>query len=308
MNFNPNKKMNPQVTRAGYITLVGLPNSGKSTLMNRLIGQKISIVTPKAQTTWQRITGIRTTDNEQGIFLDTPGLLLAKDLLQKSMLEESFAAVSEADIVVLILDATDFPSEKNKAQIKEVLSLSSAPTFVVINKIDIAKPHDISAMRNWVESGLEMEARGISALMDRGIEELWIDLANFLPKSPFLYPSEDVASLSVRFFVAELVRETIFEQFQDEIPYAVFVSVEDFREDQDPVYIKANVWVEKKSQKGILVGNQGRAIRELGRLSRRKIEEFIDCSVYLDLWVKVLPNWRKKPPLLRQLGLRVPVL
>ena len=307
MYFDTNKEINTEMSRAGYIALVGLPNSGKSTLMNRLIGQKISIVTPKVQTTWQRVTGIRTTDNEQGIFLDTPGLLSAKDLLQKGMLEESLQAMSEADIGVLILDATDFPSEKDKFHIKEVLSLSSAPAFVVINKIDIAKPHDIAAMMHWIKSELGMEARGVSALMGYGVEELWVDLANFLPESPFLYPSEDIASLSVRFFVAELVRETIFEQFQDEIPYAVFVSIEDFREDQDPVYIKANVWVEKKSQKRILIGNQGRAIRELGQLSRGKIEEFIDCSVYLDLWVKVLPNWRKKPPLLRQLGLRVPV-
>ena len=300
--------MSTQVSRAGYIALVGLPNSGKSTLMNRLVGQKISIVTPKAQTTWQRITGIRTTDNEQGIFLDTPGLLLAKDLLQKGMLEESLEAISEADIAVLILDATNFSSNKDKDQIKEVLSLSSAPVFAVINKIDIANPRDITDIVGWIESELGVEARGISALMDRGVEELWVDLAKHLPESSFLYPPEDVASLSVRFFVAEFVRETIFEQFQDEIPYAVFVSVEDFRENQDPVYIKANVWVEKKSQKRILVGNQGKAIRELGRLSRGKIEEFIDCSVYLDLWVKVLPNWRKKSPSLRRLGLRVPVL
>nr|ADI22267.1 GTPase [uncultured Gemmatimonadales bacterium HF0200_36I24]ADI22359.1 GTPase [uncultured nuHF2 cluster bacterium HF0500_02A10] len=300
--------MSTQVSRAGYIALAGLPNSGKSTLMNRLVGQKISIVTPKAQTTWQRITGIRTTDNEQGIFLDTPGLLLAKDLLQKGMLEESLEAISEADVVVLILDATNFSSNKDKDQIKEVLSLSSAPVFAAINKIDIANPRDITDIVGWIESELGVEARGISALMDRGVEELWVDLAKHLPESPFLYPPEDVASLSVRFFVAEFVRETIFEQFQDEIPYAVFVSVEDFRENQDPVYIKANVWVEKKSQKRILVGNQGKAIRELGRLSRGKIEEFIDCSVYLDLWVKVLPNWRKKPLSLRRLGLRVPVL
>jgi GTP-binding protein Era len=292
--------------RAGYIALVGRPNAGKSTLMNQLIGQKLSIVTAKAQTTWQRVTGIRTTGNVQAVFLDTPGLLLAKDLLQKGMLEEALEAIREADIVVLLMDATDPLHDKEKAAIVEALAISSAPKFVVINKIDAARPDNIAAAASWAESELGAEARGVSALKDRGVDELWSELVAALPESPFLYPEDDIASAPVRFFVAEFIRETVFEQFREEIPYSIFAVVEEFREDQDPVYIQANLFAERNSQKRILVGDKGKAIRELGRVSREKIQEFIDRPVYLDLWIKVLPNWRRKRQHLGQLGLRVP--
>ena len=293
-------------TRAGYIALVGRPNAGKSTLMNQLIGHKLSIVTSKAQTTWQRVTGIRTTETAQAVFLDTPGLLLVKDLLQRGMLEEALEAIREADVIVLLVDATDPLDDREKAGIKEALALSSAPVFVVINKIDEASPEDIAVAAQWAETELGAEARGISALLDRGVEELWTELAQALPEGPFLYPVDDIASAPVRFFVAEFIRETIFEQFREEVPYSVFAVVEEFREDQDPVYIQANLFTERNSQKRILVGEKGRAIRELGRVSREKIQEFIDRPVYLDLWIKVLPNWRRKRQHLGQLGLRVP--
>ena len=293
--------------RTGYIALVGRPNAGKSTLMNQLIGQKLSIVTAKAQTTWQRVTGIRTTRNVQAVFLDTPGLLVAKDLLQKGMLEEALEAIREADVIVLLVDATDPLHAKEKAAIVGALAGSSAPKFVVINKIDAASPDDIAAAAHWAESELGAEARGISALLDRGVEELWEELASALPEGPFLYPEDDIASAPVRFFVAEFIRETVFEQFREEIPYSIFAVVEEFREDQDPVYIQANLFTERNSQKRILVGDKGKAIRELGRASRKKIQEFIERPVYLDLWIKVLPNWRRKRQHLGQLGLRVPL-
>ncbi len=306
MSHEPTTEENTGDTRAGYIALVGRPNAGKSTLMNRLIGQKLSIVTSKAQTTWQRVTGIRTTETAQAVFLDTPGLLLVKDLLQRGMLEEALEAIREADVIVLLVDATDPLHHREKAGIKEALALSSAPVFVVINKIDEASPEDIAVAAQWAETELGAEARGISALLDRGVEELWTELAQALPEGPFLYPVDDIASAPVRFFVAELIRETVFEQFREEVPYSVFAVVEEFREDQDPVYIQVNLFTERNSQKRILVGEKGRAIRELGRISREKIQEFIDRPVYLDLWIKVLPNWRRKRQHLGQLGLRVP--
>ncbi len=292
--------------RTGYIALVGRPNVGKSTLMNRLVGQKLSIVTSKAQTTWQRVAGIRTTETEQAVFLDTPGLLLAKDLLQRGMLEEALEAIREADVVVLLLDATDPLHKKEKAAIVDALAISSAPRFVVISKIDRAAPEDIAAASAWAQEELGVDARAISALLNRGVEELWEELAEALPAGPFLYPPDDIASAPVRFFVAEVIRETVFEQFKDEVPYSVFAVVEEFREDQDPVYIQANLFTERNSQKRIVIGKKGRAIRGLGRVSREKIQEFIDRPVYLDLWVKVLPNWRRKRRHLRQLGLRLP--
>ena len=293
-------------TRSGYVALVGRPNAGKSTLMNQLIGQKLSIVTAKAQTTWQRVTGIRTTEREQAVFLDTPGLLVAKDLHQRGMLEEALEAIREADVIVLLVDATDPLRDKAKAAIVEALATSSVPKFVVINKIDEAHPEHIAEAAEWAESELGARARGISALLDRGVEELWTELAKALPEGPFLYPADDIASAPVRFFTAELIRETVFEQFREEVPYSVFAVVEEFREDQDPVYIQANLFTERNSQKRILVGEKGAAIRELGRVSREKIQELIDRPVYLDLWIKVLPNWRRKRQHLGRLGLRVP--
>ena len=294
-------------TRTGYVTLLGRPNAGKSTLMNRLIGQKLSIVTAKAQTTWQRITGIHTTGRIQAIFLDTPGLLLAKDLFQHSMLEEALDAVREGDVILLLVDATDPLREAEKKAICEALSLSTAHLIVVINKIDGARPNEIARISEWATSELQGEVRGISALHGQGVEALWEDIAEVLPEGPFLYPPDDIAAAPVRFFVAEFIREAVFEQFREEVPYSVFAAVDEFREDQDPVYIKANLFVERNSQKGILVGDKGAAIRKLGRSSRKKIEEFIGRRVYLELRVKLRPKWRRRVKDLGRFGFRVPM-
>ena len=294
-------------TRAGYVTLLGRPNAGKSTLMNRLIGQKLSIVTAKAQTTWQRVTGIQTTDRTQAIFLDTPGLLFVKDLFQQSMLEEIQGAVREADVVALLVDATDPLHDSEIEAISDALSLSTAHLIVVINKIDEAVPDEIARISHWARSELQAEALGLSALHGQGVEALWSEIEEALPEGPFLYPPDDIATAPVRFFVGEFIRETVFEQFREEVPYSVFAVVDEFREDQDPVYIKANLFVERNSQKGILVGDKGAAIRELGRSSRRKIEEFIGQRVYLELRVKLRPKWRRRERDLGRFGFRVPV-
>ena len=294
-------------TRTGYVTLLGRPNSGKSTLMNRLIGQKLSIVTAKAQTTWQRVTGIHTTDRTQAIFLDTPGLLLARDLFQQSMLDEALEAVREADVTVLLVDATDPLQEAEKKAISDALSLSTAGLIVVINKIDEAAPDEIARISQWANSEFDAVATGISALHGEGVEALWAEIEGALPEGPFLYPPDDIAAAPVRFFVGEFIRESVFEQFREEVPYSVFTTVDEFREDQEPVYIKANLFVERNSQKGILVGDGGTAIRELGRSSREKIEEFIGRRVYLELRVKLRPKWRRRKKDLSRFGFRVPV-
>ena len=294
-------------TRTGYVTLLGRPNSGKSTLMNRLIGQKLSIVTAKAQTTWQRVTGIHTTDRTQAIFLDTPGLLLAKDLFQQSMLDEALEAVREGEVVLLLVDATDPLHEAEKKAISDALSLSTAHLIVVINKIDEAGPEEIATISQWAKTELQGDPLGVSALHGDGVEALWSEIEEALPEGPFLYPPDDIAVAPVRFFVGEFIRETVFEQFREEVPYSVFAVVDEFREDQDPVYIKADLFVERNSQKGILVGDGGTAIRELGRSSRKKIEEFIGRRVYLELRVKLRPKWRRREKDLGRFGFRVPV-
>jgi GTP-binding protein Era len=295
------------MTRSGYVALVGRPNAGKSTLMNALVGDKLSIVTPKAQTTWQRVTGILTTDTSQAIFLDTPGLLEVKDLLQRSMLGAALEALAEADVVLVVLDAERGLSDRAKNTVRQALeSAPGVPVLAAVNKIDLAPASDTEALERWAREVLDADAYRISALSGEGVATLGQALDDALPEGPFLYPADEIASQPVRFFVAELVRETVFEQFREEIPYSVFVQVEEFREHQDPVYIGATVHVERNSQKRILIGDKGRAVKELGQSARRKIEALLDHPVYLDLWVKHLPNWRRKRTHLKKLGFKVP--
>jgi GTP-binding protein Era len=294
------------VQRAGYVALVGRPNAGKSTLLNRLIGEHLSIVTPKAQTTWQRVTGILTVGSDQLIFLDTPGLLEARDLLQRSMLGAALEALAEADVVLLVIDACEPPSEADRARVLLALEDTPAPLHVALNKVDIAPQDAVVAWERWVADQLGDSTYRISALEGSGTDALLSALRSDLPESPFLYPADEIASDPVRFFVAELVRETVFEQFHQEIPYSVFCQVEEFRESQDPIYIKVVVYVERKSQKGMLIGKRGSAIRELGTASRAKIEHFLGANVYLDVWVKPLKAWRKSRAHLARLGFRLP--
>jgi GTP-binding protein Era len=294
-------------TRAGYVALVGRPNAGKSTLLNQLIGEHLSIVTPKAQTTWQRVTGLLTVDSDQLIFLDTPGILEAKDLLQRSMLGAALEALEEADVVLLVADTTRAPTKRDARRLLTALEDSSAPLFVALNKTDVAPEDAVRAWAEWVEEHLpSATVTRISALDGAGTDVLLDHLRGALPEGPFLYPEDDIATESVRFFVAEMVRETIFEQFRQEIPYSVFCQVEEFRESQDPIYIQIVIYVERKSQKGMVIGQKGKAIRAIGEAARPKIETFLGRRVYLDLWVKPLKAWRKNRAYLGQLGFRLP--
>lgn len=293
-------------TRSGYVTLAGAPNAGKSTLLNALVGEKLSIVTPKAQTTWQRVTGIRTEEDVQMIFLDTPGLLDVHSLFQRSMWGAAVEAVREADVVLLVLDATRSPSPERTEPIRRALAETSAPVLAAVNKIDEASESSVGAWTDWIGEEAGARVHPISALRRDGVEALEEDLRRTLPRGPFLYPPEDIAAAPVRFFVAEMIRETVFERFREEVPYSVFCQVDAFRENQEPLYIGANIYVERASQKGILIGKGGQAIRELGTAAREKIESFLGRSVYLDLWVKVLDGWRQKKGHLRRLGFRIP--
>jgi GTPase len=293
-------------TRAGYVTLLGRPNAGKSTLLNTLVGQHLSIVTPRAQTTWQRVTGILTTREAQLVFLDTPGLLDARDMLQRAMLAAALDALREADVVVLVVDASRPVDPEDARRLEGALAGSAAPVHVALNKVDDAPAARLEAWAAWAAESAGGVIHRVSALTGEGTEELLTALVAALPVAPFLYPEEDVASEPVRFFVAELVRETVFEQYEQEIPYSVFCQVEEFREGQDPIYVQVNVFVERASQKGILIGAGGRSVRGLGESARSKIEHFLGRRVYLDLWVKPLKSWRKNRARLGELGFRVP--
>ncbi len=293
-------------TRAGYVALIGQPNVGKSTLLNALVGEKLSIVTPMAQTTWRRVTGIHTTADVQMIVLDTPGLLEPKNLLQGAMIEEARHALRDADVVLVMVDATRPIDDGALATMTSALALANAPRIAAVNKVDEAPEAAVDERLRWCEQALGARALPISALRGTGVEELRSAIASALPAAPFLYPEDEIASEPVRFFVTELIRETVFERYREEIPYSTFCQVEEFREQQEPVYIGVTVFVERDSQKAILVGKKGAGVRELGRAARSKIEHFIGRPVYLDLWVKTLEGWRRKRGELGRLGFHVP--
>jgi GTPase len=293
-------------TRAGHVALVGRPNVGKSTLLNALVGEKLSIVTPRAQTTRESVTGILTTERTQAIFVDTPGLLEPKYTLQRAMHETALEVIADADIVLLLLDATHPGERPQDDAALAALRRKRDHMIVLINKIDEGSSDAVETLRNWAAAELQLEPLLVSAARGDGIDELRARLEQALPPSPFFYPEDELAIQPVRFFVAELVRETIFENYEQEVPYSTIVRVEEFRENEDPVYIRATIYVERESQKPILIGRGGAGIRELGSRSREKIEAFLGTQVYLDLWIKALPNWRANIGTLRYLGYRLP--
>jgi GTPase len=289
------------MTRAGIVTVAGMPNAGKSTLLNRIIGQKLSIVSAKPQSTRDRIVGIRTEADVQMIVLDTPGLLNPAYPLQHAMRAASLKALEEADLIIHLVDATDPSATTSLTEAASLASPPRAPVFLALNKVDALS----TAMRSHL-AAQHPEAHLISALTGEGIDHLLATSAELLPESPFLYPDDEISTQAVRFFVSELIRETALEQLEDEVPYSVASEVEEYREEGKPVYIRAVLYVERESQKRILIGTRGDRIREIGRASRTKIEQLIGEPVYLDLWVKVLPNWRKNAVALRRLGYRLP--
>lgn len=287
------------MTKAGIVTVAGKPNAGKSTLLNRIVGQKLAITSQKPQSTRDRVVGIHTLGDMQMIVFDTPGLLEPKYALQESMRSTALRALEDADVIVYLADASDgAPPALHEAAALSVPP--SAPVIEVLNKIDLV-PKD----RRKILEEERPEAIQISAANGDGIGELMEKIEGNLPESPFLYPDDDVSTQSVRFFVAELVRETVLEQLHDEIPYSVAVGIEEFRESRSPLYIRAVVYVERESQKRIIIGAKGARIRELGQVSRQKIEAFVGQSVYLDLWVKVLPNWRRSTSALERFGYHI---
>lgn len=296
----------PPTTRAGHVALVGRPNVGKSTLLNALVGEKLSIVTPKAQTTRESVTGILTTASSQAIFVDTAGLLEPKYALQRAMQETALEVIGDADLVLLLLDATRPSEVPQEGPVLDAIRRRRDAMIVVVNKIDEGTSDDVEALSAWSEATLGIAPRPLSALAGDGVDALRSAIEAGLPENPFFYPEDDLAIQPVRFFVTELIRETIFELYEQEVPYSSIVRVEEYREADDPVFIRATVYVERESQKPIVIGRGGAGIRELGRRSREKIEAFIGARVYLDLFVKTLPNWRAKLSTLRYLGYRLP--
>src|SRR5437667_4174477 len=280
--------------KAGIVTVAGKPNVGKSTLLNRIVGEKLSITSTKPQSTRDRVVGIRTTDQSQMMILDTPGLLNPRYALQEAMRAAALRALEDADVIVYVADA----AEGTPLPLTEAAGLERAPKAGIITALNKSDTLSRSARENFLARDILL----VSALTGDGIEELIARVEQLLPESPFLYPEDEISTQPVRFFVGELVRETVLEQLHDEVPYSVAVQVEEYREDRSPLYIRAVIYVERDSQKAIVIGSKGAQIRRIGESARAKIEAFVGAQVYLDLWVKVLANWRKNPGSLSRFG------
>jgi len=288
------------MTRAGIVTVVGKPNAGKSTFLNRVVGQKLSIVSAKPQSTRDRIVGIVTEGDTQMIVFDTPGLLNPRYALHRAMRGTALEALTDADVILYLADAADGPAP-SLAEAAELALPPRAPVIMVYNKLDT-----IDADRRMRLAKSTPGARFISALTGEGVSDLVEEARVALPESPFLYDADDVSTQTLRFFAAELVRESALEQLDEEVPYSLACEIEEFRETRTPVYIRAVLYVERETQKHILIGAKGARIKEIGRSARVKIEALIEQKVYLDLWVKVLPNWRKNSGALARFGYRIP--
>lgn len=293
--------------KAGYVALVGEPNVGKSTLLNSILGQKLSIVSPKPQTTRHKIAGILTGENYQIIFLDTPGIIKPSYSLQEVMVSFSKEAVGEGDIVVFLADA----GEKDAARKSSIMiqrlsgSLEKKPVFMVINKIDLVQKADVLPIIEAFTSVYHFdEIIPVSALNGENISDLKDTILKYLPEGNPYYPEDFMSDRDERFFASELIREELFRYFQQEVPYSTTVEIEEFRESDSSrkTFIRAIIYVEKDSQKGIIIGKGGAALKRVGQNARRAIEEMIGHEVFLELFVKVEKDWRDDTNKIRKFG------
>ncbi|HVK37159.1 MAG TPA: GTPase Era [Candidatus Kapabacteria bacterium] len=292
--------------RTGYVTIIGEPNVGKSTLLNSMLGAKLSIVTNKPQTTRKNVLGILTSDTAQIIFRDTPGVITPRYLLQEKMLGYVATAVADADVLLLMLDASDPDLERlASTPLGDVRELNK-PVILFLNKIDklLDRKEVLPVMEKFNAAGIFREVIPGSGLHAQNTDHLASVIAGYLPEGPPLYDPELLSEQPQRFFVAELIREQILKQYKQEIPYSVEVVIVQYKERPMPekLFISAEIVVERDNQKGIIIGKGGEALRKLGSYARVQIEEFLEQPVFLELFVKVRPDWRQSESRLRSFG------
>ncbi|MFA4052904.1 MULTISPECIES: GTPase Era [Duncaniella] len=288
--------------KAGFVNIVGNPNVGKSTLMNDLVGERISIITSKAQTTRHRIMGIVNTPDYQIVFSDTPGVLQPKYKLQESMLNFSEGALVDADVLVYVTDVVEDPSKN--ADFLAKVAKEKMPVLLVINKIDLVKAQtELEELtQRWQQILPQAEIFPVSAKEHFNVDNLLKRIVELLPVSAPYFGKDALTDKPARFFVTEIIREKILTLYDKEIPYSVEVIVEKFEEKENSIHIMAVIYVERDSQKGIIIGHQGSKIKKVGMEARKDIEKFFDKSVFLELFVKVEPNWRNRENKLRSFG------
>ncbi|GAA5522029.1 GTPase Era [Aliifodinibius salicampi] len=287
--------------RSGYVAIIGKPNAGKSTLMNRLLGSKVSITTHKPQTTRHQILGIHSEEDMQIIFLDTPGVIDPSYELQKAMMKTVDRARTDADIILLIVDVTDY--EVPGRIFKMFSSMKNKKIFLVINKIDKTSEQQAEVVANNIQERFDFDdTLFVSALNGEGLQNLMDTIKADIPSGPPFYPKDMLSEQPVRFFVAEMIREQLFLLYHQEIPYSSTINIVQYDERDDLDYISADIIVNRESQKGILIGKGGKAIKKLGKNAREVIQKFVDKKIYLDLHVKVREKWRENPSHVRHYG------
>jgi GTP-binding protein Era len=295
--------MNETVSRCGYIAIVGRPNVGKSTLLNHILGQKISITANKPQTTRHQILGIKTTAGKQFVYVDTPGLHQdIKKAMNRYMNRAAASVIRDVDIIVFVVEAGKWTGEDDF--VASMLRDRQAPVIVVINKIDMIKDKD--ALLPYIESIRQkmgdVEIIPASAFEGTQVGAVESAIAEHLPEQPAFYPEEYVTDRSERFVAAEVIREKLVRNLQKELPYSTTVEIETYKYIEGVLHIDAIIWVERKSQKSIVIGKGGRTIKEMGRQARIELEKMNDCKVYLQLWVKVKEGWSDNDRMLKSLG------
>jgi GTP-binding protein Era len=286
--------------KAGFVSIIGKPNVGKSTLMNALVGEKMSIITPKAQTTRHRILGIVNDDNHQIVFSDTPGVIQPKYSLQESMMSFVQGSLIDADIILFV---TDIHEKYDENDVLERLRKTSSPVAVLINKIDKSNEQEVKEkIEFWKEKLLPDAIFATSALLGHNVMPILDYIKEKLPVHPPYYDKEELTDKTLRFFVSEMIREKIFKLYDKEIPYSTEVVVTSYKEEANITRIAAEIIVERDSQKNIIIGKAGSMIKKVGTYARQDIEEFIDGKVFLELFVKVIPDWRAKKNHLKRFG------
>ncbi len=289
--------------KSGFVNIVGNPNVGKSTLMNKLVGDKVSIITSKAQTTRHRILGIVNTPEMQIVYSDTPGVLKPQYKLQDSMLGFSRSALGDADVLLYVTDTVE-SGEKNEEFLAEVAKVE-CPVFVLINKADLSDPQKLTEMKaEWQARLPKAEIVPICALYGAGVPYIIDRIKELLPESPPYFEKDAFTDRPARFFVTEIIREKILLYYQKEIPYSCEVVVETFKESKDLIHISAVIYVERDSQKGIIIGHKGAALKKMASKARADIEKFFEKKVFLEVFVKVESDWRNRENILKSFGYR----
>ncbi|GAB6394888.1 MAG: GTPase Era [Bacteroidales bacterium] len=289
--------------KSGFVNIVGNPNVGKSTLMNRLVGERISIITSKAQTTRHRITGIVNTDEMQIVYSDTPGVLHPNYKLQETMLNVAQSALGDADVLLYVTDVME-TMDKNEAFLQRVGQVK-CPVLLLINKIDLTDQAGLEQrVACWQEIFPAAEIIPIAALPNFNIDRVKQRVEALIPDSPPYFEKDALTDKPARFFVTEIIREKILLYYQKEVPYSAEVAVEMFKESETLIHIKTLIIVERDSQKGIIIGHKGQALKKVGAMARKDIERFFDKKVFLEMFVKVEKDWRNRDSLLRDFGYR----